>query len=430
MNGLIIRPQRGLLSLIPILAAAGCWGWANSAKAEIVYDNLSLPLNQFFCDTREFGDEINLGTEATTLTKFQFEYYGAFQDDGTHTVQVRLYANDGEGSDTSVGVFGDPQTVLYDSGPLLITSGYNVVTLSGLSVPVTSRFTYTVKFGGVDGTVVNRAGLTMFNPPNVGSSYNDFWMLTPTGWSPFLFPSGVPYANFGARVEGTPETPLAITSQTVLENGAVQISVTGPVYSAADLETAVDTDTNQWFRLHTFFFQGQPLAWTDPTVEGATNRLYRVVTNTDPYLAISGPAITDHFGRLKITGSPGHSVIVEASEDWAQWDLVKTNFLVGAQKSFVDSSATTNHSSRFYRAWFAGPVPVSITSYNRLDNGMVVLAMSGPPGKDCLIKSSTDLVNWQVEATRTFSFTGGLINYLDPQAANASTKFYVAELVP
>jgi hypothetical protein len=400
----------------------------SSARAEIAYENVSIPFELFYCDTREFGDEINLGTAGTTVTKLQFEYYGYFEDNGSQTLRVRCYANDGEGNDSSVGVFGKPKTVLYDSGELMMTSGYNVVSLTNLAFAVKERFTWTVKFEGVSGKVGDRAGLLLFNPPEIGSSFNDFWIKTDAnGWETFLFPGGNPVSNFGARVETTPATLLEATSQEVQSDGSLQFTLTGPVFSEAALETALPANTNQWTRLQTFLFLGSPIVWKDQGYDAAANPLYRLVPTTEPLLSLDAPVLLDGYARVKMTATPGKTAVIEGSDNLTKWDRVKTNYFTAAQYSFVDSQ-TPKHEYRFYRGWFANDMDITILSYERKTNGMVSLSLFGPPGKDCVIKTSTDLIHWNVEADHTFSFTGGTIHYLDTTATNATAKFYKAVL--
>lgn len=185
----------GFLAVLVAVASMTVTGFGS-----IVYDNSTNYLGSYFGSTNEFGDQIKLmdGIERL-VTQFKFEYYGRHDFDGNQTAQLRLYDNTGIGD--------SPNNVLYDSGPLTIKSGINHIVVDwpeGLFVPDT--FTWTVEFGGLQEPL--QAGLLLFDPPTVGSSYNDFWEKVNGTWGSATIPGTV--ANFAAQVTAIVPEPTII----------------------------------------------------------------------------------------------------------------------------------------------------------------------------------------------------------------------------
>jgi hypothetical protein len=69
-----------------------------------------------------------------------------------------------------------------------------------LNVLLPDDVTWTVQFTGLAGTAGDRAGLLFRDPPTVGTSYNDAWRRTDTGWQTVIFQNGAKPANFAARM--------------------------------------------------------------------------------------------------------------------------------------------------------------------------------------------------------------------------------------
>src|SRR3954468_14601494 len=142
-----------------------------SAKAQIIaYDNSSTYEGSVTSRGNvEVGDEITLSTGATTLTDFQFEYNytGPIAGNPDATGVLRFYAKDGNGGLT-------PGTLLFESGPFTLQAGLHQGAVNGLSLAVPGTFIWSVDFDGIVGTGDN-AGLLFYDPPTVGSSFNDHW---------------------------------------------------------------------------------------------------------------------------------------------------------------------------------------------------------------------------------------------------------------
>jgi hypothetical protein len=201
--------------------------------ADVVYDNTtnrSTPARFAQSDGLEFGDEINLAASGTRLlTNFVFEYYG-LGFGGGETLSLRIYRNDGVSYGTN---FSAPGTLLYDSGAVAIGATAGATLSFDLNLPVPTNITWTVQFDGIGAG--ESAGLSLFDPPAVGSSAADYWERQGDG-SWLLRSRGVPPpVNFGARalaapVVTDPKVPtvaiLTPTAYQVFETNVVTVSGT------------------------------------------------------------------------------------------------------------------------------------------------------------------------------------------------------------
>jgi len=180
-----MKRHLGLFSVLVAAASMSITGYGGT-----VFDNTTNYLGQYFGSTNEFGDQISLidGVERF-VTQFKFEYYGAHDFSGTETLRFRLYDNTGLG--------GSPGNMLYDSGSFSISSGYNYVKVTPTDpVFVPDTFTWTVQFGNLSSP--GQAGLLIYDPVSVGSSYNDFWEKVGGNWGTQTLPGTV--ANFSAQI--------------------------------------------------------------------------------------------------------------------------------------------------------------------------------------------------------------------------------------
>ncbi len=178
------------------LAAAG------SAFAATVYE-VPAGNNTYYSTSLEYGDEIRLdGYPATgwVLQSVTIPYYSNYENTGG--LSIKIYANDG----ALVNGKASPGSVLYSSGPIDVLNNGGTVTVPFANIPdnlVPSSFTYSVSFSGVGGA--NQAGLYVPNAaPSVGSSFNDFWQNTGSGWELRTMQSG-DLANFQVSITAVPE---------------------------------------------------------------------------------------------------------------------------------------------------------------------------------------------------------------------------------
>jgi hypothetical protein len=188
--------------------------------ADAIYSNTSNDLStRFDTGTAEVGDEVTLESTGF-LTSFSLEYWAensasssAFA--GNVEARVRLYRNNGE----LVSGYASPSDFIYDSGWFSLGAPTSRSTInfaagvdwspSGLFI-ADNNITWSIQFQGLGST--DSAGLDVFNPPTVGSSYDDYWWRDPgTGeWSLLQDGSGIPM-NFAARFEATIPEPSSLS---------------------------------------------------------------------------------------------------------------------------------------------------------------------------------------------------------------------------
>ena len=203
-----MQSNRTLFATLAIsMAAVAC------PAATMVYNN-GVSYSGFYLNpgSSEVADEILLGSGPRIANTFQFEYFGAGLHSGNvsnEQFRVRFYLNDGAFLGSGPG--GDtylPNTVFYDSGPQLLEapsdpSGRNtyLFDLSYTNIVLPDRFTWSIEFQGIDAG--ETAGVSIYDPPTVGSNLDDYWLRTGTGWE-LRGTNGQPI-NFGAQITTVPE---------------------------------------------------------------------------------------------------------------------------------------------------------------------------------------------------------------------------------
>ena len=182
---------------------------ASQAASSIVYSNATSYSGTFLNPgASEIGDEIILGAGPRFAQSFRFEYFGAnFHSGGVTNEQFRLrfYENDGAfiGNNTFL-----PNSVFYDSGVLGLADPTEIdpsgratyefdLTYAPIYLP--ERFTWSIQFFGIDGG--ESAGPSLYSPPTVGLSENDFWFNTGSTWE-LRGTNGISF-NFGSSLVAT-----------------------------------------------------------------------------------------------------------------------------------------------------------------------------------------------------------------------------------
>jgi len=201
-----------------------------SASAATIYDNSVNDRNLRFGPTTQFGDEIVLGGPPTArfLTNFSFEFWalngGTLDPNGfspAASARIRFYLNDGAVGQPTFNGYATPGTVFYDSGTFLLetpTDRSTFIFTAGLDFPVgglympvvNNTMTWTVQFSGLD--VNDTAGLDVYSPPAVGSSFADYWEFSGGSWALKTNSiGGVPVnMSFAARFEATVPEPSTV----------------------------------------------------------------------------------------------------------------------------------------------------------------------------------------------------------------------------
>jgi len=200
------------------LVVAGAAVAAGVAHADtIVYNNSTNYLGTFLnagalsAAGDEFGDQITLDPNTTQrwLTQLSVDYYCSGSRSGDEKAEIRIYANDGAETIAGSGI-RVPKTLLFDSGtPDSLVSGFNQFVISGQYFHVPDSFTWTVQFTGITGTETNGIGLLLGDPPQVGSSYSDYWEKVGTTWT-LKTVSGTPI-NFSAQVLAVVPEPTTLS---------------------------------------------------------------------------------------------------------------------------------------------------------------------------------------------------------------------------
>jgi len=174
-----------------------------TASAQMtVYNNTSTWIGQSAAMPAgkvEFGDEITLANLASgaTLSALKVEVFGQGLS-GDEQATLRLYNIAGNATDGyTLAQIGGPNSAA-------IGNGYTTLTYTDPALVLPSKLVWTVSFSGVEGA--ERAELPIYNPPTVGSSFDDFWTKDGSGnFALFRFPSGNPVGNFAANVTAVPE---------------------------------------------------------------------------------------------------------------------------------------------------------------------------------------------------------------------------------
>ncbi len=197
-----------LVSCAALAVSLMASGSASAAPSNVIYDNTTTYLTNFFASANEFGDQVSFAGSSRLLTDVSFEYFANLITPGD-TAVFRIYKN-------APGANGAPADLLYQTGSVDVFNGFNHVNISGLSLQVPDSVTWTVQFGGLGAG--ETAGLPLYSPPTVGAtlaggvigSYDDFWQNTAGTWSLFRFPNGQPEGNFSAKFSAVPEASTVV----------------------------------------------------------------------------------------------------------------------------------------------------------------------------------------------------------------------------
>ena len=262
----------------------------------VVYEDSASYSGTFNLSANEYGDEIVLAGNSHYVTQFEFEYVGNFISQGDEKARIRFYENTGPGWMGSSQYPTPAATPIWET-VVPLSSGFNTATITVPYVYVPLRFTWTVKFFGLNMTPTDNAGLLFYGKPIVGSSFNDYWDLEAAGWTPVRIPGlAITNNNFAAKIMAVsaapPPTPLSVSLN------AGNMVVSWPVgLTNFWLEGRADVKTGVWEPVLPLALQvGNVFQTTIPI--GAGNRIFRLNSQPKPPIAVS-PA----SGGLKIQWS-------------------------------------------------------------------------------------------------------------------------------
>ena len=191
-------------TLKAILLSAGLCSLQSVCLGQsIVYDNLNAPdLGQQYTSNFEFGDQVRLTGTDRIMSGFTFYSILNATSAGTQTATLRLYANTG---------VNPPTTPFYTFNPILLETGshgYSVTFTNPVTV-LPDEFTWTVEFSNLGAG--QSAGLLLYGPPSVGSSFDDFWQKDGAGvWSLNRINGGATLADFAAQITAVPEPSVLV----------------------------------------------------------------------------------------------------------------------------------------------------------------------------------------------------------------------------
>lgn len=191
------------------LLACGVLAVTSAAEAStVVYYNLTNPAEAYIGGFTyvEVADEVTLEAGPRFLDTARIAYYGA-RFDGDETLTVTVYAMDGSPTPDSFGL-PTPGTVLFSETVPIVAGDTEIAIFTETTGKVVLPDTVAIglQFHGVDFDPVgpgSDAGPVLFDPPVLGSSFDDFWLrgfpAPDSPWALYTF-DGVPPANFGIEI--------------------------------------------------------------------------------------------------------------------------------------------------------------------------------------------------------------------------------------
>ena len=184
-----------------ILLSAGLCSLPSLSFSATVYDNLTSPdlSQQYFPSppSLEFGDQVTLAGTDRILSQLTFYAFLTAPALTTQSATLRFYANSGT---------NPPVTPFYTTAAVPLTgTGFRSYTIGLTTVPpVPDTFTWTIQFSNLGAG--ETAGLLLYGPPAVGSSFNDFWQKDGAGvWSLNQINNGNTLADFAISFSAVPE---------------------------------------------------------------------------------------------------------------------------------------------------------------------------------------------------------------------------------
>jgi|GEM_PF-459595 len=378
-----------------------------SAVAELIYDNSTNYRAHYVSLLEEFGDEIDFTGSARVISSMGFSVLGEAKLPADVSARFRIYRNNGPVLPFEGVNILTPGELLYESGDVRILPGPQNIRITDIAVPVPNFVTWTVLFKGAGTEPGTRAGLEVYHPPTVGSSFRDYWVRAADGFQLQLLDGGVS-ASFAARFDAIPDPPVMMTVTNTPSGNVVR--VTGPIGTEHILESS--TDGAHWRTLGTIrLLTTAEGSFFDTSNTDGSERFYRIRPSPFPGSSVVLREIrtsTNGFPMLSFAGPRNTAHILEASPDRVHWKPIDVIYLLFGVATYQDRNPTGMN--RFYRTFHPtgrGPVYL-IRSIRRAPDGSVIIASSGQPDlKPAIVEATTDFQTWTELGT---------IQFITPQA--------------
>ena len=412
-------PFRGFLALVLGIVSTVL---TPSLRAELVYDNSTNNRSIYVALTEEFGDEVDLAGSARVLSAMTFSVVGETNMPANTSARFRIYKNNGpilpiEGIDIP-----SPGELLFESGDIPIEIGVHSIRITDIAVPVPESFTWTVRFRGAGTEPGTRAGLEVYHPPTVGSSFRDYWVRAEDGFQLQLLDGGAS-ASFASRFEAIPDPPVTLTAEVFPEGTVVRVS--GPIGTDQILESSQDGlhwRTIAVIRLATV----SSGSYLDTSTNDGREQRYRTRLSPYPGATVILQGIrrsTNNVVSVTFSGPRNTAHYLEVSDDRVQWKIVDVLYLFSGSATYQEPLQAGL--SRYYRTSHPtgrGPVYL-IRGIRREADGAVVIACSGQPSLEpATVEASTDFIHWS--PVGTILFISPRAEFRDPTAANLPARVY------
>jgi hypothetical protein len=147
----------------------------------------------------EIGDQVTFAGTLRDITDLQYNYFLSGNASGNETAQLFLRALDGP----TFNGFASPGSTLYTGDIVnLVPSNQGSVTVNGITgFTMPDTVAWSVVFGGIEAG--ESVGLLYYDPPNTGTSDDDFWARIGGSWQ-LLDQPGIK-DNFGFAAYAVPE---------------------------------------------------------------------------------------------------------------------------------------------------------------------------------------------------------------------------------
>lgn len=160
--------------------------------------------------------------------------------------------------------------------------------------------------------------------------------------------------------------------------------------------------------------------FTDVNASKFRSRFYRLYANSRPRLQLLS-AVAPSGMTIRITGPPGQTYEVQATQDFTNWAVIGVVTLgAGGLFDFSDVNAS-KFRSRFYRLRAISLPHLQLLPLTPTSGP--VLRITGEPGHTYEIQATQDFINWAVIGNVTLDVSG-VFDFTDANASKYRSRFY------